>query len=160
MLRIITTKIIKEVKAIFRRYRYPFYWQEMDRLQREMNKLYDTFQPGQGQNVVSYPAMNIWANDENAIVTAEVAGVDPKDIDISVVGRNLTVSGSKMPEETAENVKYHRQERGYGKFARSIQLPFNINMEKVEASFKDGVLSIQLPRAEEDKPKKIKVKAA
>ena len=63
-------------------------------------------------------------------------------------------------EELEENTRYHRQERGYGKFSRSIQLPFNINAAKVEANFKDGILSVNLPKAEEDKPRKISVKTA
>lgn len=145
---------------MFRRYRYPSIWREMDRLQREMNRLYNAGFEGRSRPAPSYPAMNIWTSDDDAVVTAEVPGVDPKDMDISVVGDTLTVSGSRMPDETAEDARYHRQERGYGKFARSIQMPFNVNSNKVEATFKNGVLTIRLPRAEEDKPKKIKVRAA
>jgi HSP20 family protein len=143
---------------MIRRYRYPSIWHEFDRLQREMNRLSD---PGLFRRVrrpASFPAVNIWTNDDNAFVTAEVPGVDPKDIDIALVGGSLTISGSRYMEDVEENTRYHRQERSYGKFSRSIQLPFNVNASKVEANFKDGILNINLPKAEEDKPRKISVK--
>jgi len=143
---------------MIRRYRYPSIWHEFDRLQREMNRYYEPGLPKRIRRPVSFPAVNIWTNDDFAFVNAEVPGVDPKDIDIALVGGTLTVSGSRFMEDPGENSRYHRQERSYGKFSRSIQLPFNVNASKVEASFKDGILSITLPKADEDKPKKISVK--
>jgi HSP20 family protein len=104
--------------------------------------------------------MNVWANDDGLVLTTEVPGVNPQDIDISVVGETLTLSGERMPDELKEGSRYHRQERGYGKFTRSVQLPFPVDVNAVEASFKDGVLHVAMPRAEEDKPRKITVKSA
>jgi HSP20 family protein len=139
-----------------RYYRTPSVWQELDRLQREMNSLFEH----RPRAAAGYPAMNIWADDESAIITTEVPGVQPEDIDISILNRTLTLKGSRTPDEVGENVRYHRQERGYGKFARTVQLPFRVDAEQVQASFKNGVLEIKLPRAEADKPRKIEVKSA
>jgi len=144
---------------MYRRYSIPSVWREMDRLQREMNRLFEDSYPSRFRPAPAYPAMNVWTNEEGLQITAEVPGVSPKDIDISVVGNTLTLSGVREPDELKEGARYHRQERGYGNYTRSLQLPFSVNVNKVEATFKNGVLSITLPRAEEDKPKKITVKA-
>ena len=144
---------------MYRRYRIPSMWREMDRLQREMNRLYEEYYPGHLHAAPGYPALNVWTKEDAVNVTAEVPGVSPQDIDISVIGETLTLSGTRHPDELKEGARYHRQERGYGGFTRSIQLPFPVNVGKVEASFHDGVLNIALPRAEEDKPRKISVKS-
>ncbi|MCS7248008.1 MAG: Hsp20/alpha crystallin family protein [Anaerolineales bacterium] len=143
----------------YRRYRAPSIWQEVERLQREMNRLLESFQPRRVQPAPSFPAMNLWVSDEGIVVTAEVPGIKPEDIDVSVVNDLLTISGERLPEQVGEEVRYHRRERGCGKFARSIQLPFAVDANKVEASFENGVITINLPRKEEEKPKKIKVVA-
>ncbi len=144
---------------MYRRYSIPSVWREMDRLQREMNRFYETSYPSHFRSAPAYPAMNVWMSEEGLQITAEVPGVSPKDIDISVVGDTLTLSGVREPDELKEGAQYHRQERGYGNYSRSLQLPFSVNVDKVEATFKNGVLSIVLPRAEEDKPKKITIKS-
>lgn len=136
-------------------------WRDMTRLQQEMNRLFADMTGLNGERArIGYPAMNVWTNDEGAVVTAELPGVNPEDIEVSVEGNILTLSGSRRPDELKEGEKYHRRERGYGQFTRSLQLPFDVNAEGVEASFKNGVLHISLPRVEEQKPKKIAVKAA
>ncbi|GAB4476629.1 MAG: Hsp20/alpha crystallin family protein [Anaerolineales bacterium] len=141
----------------YRRYRAPSVWQEVERLQREMNQLMESFSPRRTRAVPSFPALNMWVSEEGIIITAEVPGIKPEDIDISVVNDLLTISGERQPEQVGEEVRYHRRERGCGKFARSIQLPFSVDANKVEASFENGVITINLPRKEEEKPKKIKV---
>lgn len=145
---------------MYRRYRFSTPWQELNRLQREMNRLFDENYPSRVRHAPSFPAMNVWTSDEGLVVTAEVPGVKPEDMDISVVGDTLTLTGARKPDELKEGARYHRQERGYGNFTRSFQLPFPVNVGKVDATFRDGVLNISLPRAEEDKPRKIKVKSA
>ena len=135
-------------------------WREMERLRREMNRLFDGTSTTTGRTAPSYPAMNVWASEEGLIVTAEVPGVSIDDLEINVVNETLTLSGRREPVGMAEEARYHRQERGYGKFTRTIQLPFRVNSEKVDATLTDGVLRIELPRVEEEKPKKITVKAA
>jgi HSP20 family protein len=130
-------------------------WREMDRMQREMNRLM-----GQSRLVApGFPATNLWSGAESVVVTAEIPGVDPEQLEISVVNETLTLSGERNLAELAEGEKYHRRERGYGRFSRTVQLPFRVAADKVEASFTNGILQISLPRAEEDKPRKIAVKA-
>jgi HSP20 family protein len=107
-----------------------------------------------------YPAMNVWTNEDGVVVTAELPGIDPDALDIAVVENTLTLSGEREPVELGEGEVYHRRERGYGKFTRSFQLPFNVEADKVQAVYEKGVLNITLPRAEADKPRKIIVKAA
>jgi HSP20 family protein len=144
---------------MYRRFSFPTTWREMDRLQREMNRLFDDYYPTRFHRASGYPAMNVWSNEESMIMSAEVPGLRPEDIDISVVGDTLTLSGERKPDEMNETVRYHRQERGYGKFTRSLQLPYAVDVSKVEATFANGVLKVTLPRAEEDKPRKITVKS-
>jgi len=136
-------------------------WAEMERMQREMNRLFsDSFSLAGGRTAPGYPAMNVWTNEEGAVLTAELPGVNPADIDIAVVGDTLTLTGSRAPEELGEGTQYHRRERGYGRFSRSFQLPFKVEPDKVEARFDQGILHLSLPRAEADKPRKIVVKTA
>jgi HSP20 family protein len=132
-------------------------FREIDRLQLEMNRLFDGMSPASRQR---FPEVNIWTNPEVAAVTAELPGYDPKDVNLSIVGDTLSIKGTRTKPELENGDHYHRQERLYGDFERSLRLPFAIESEKVEARFKNGVLQILLPRAEEDKPKKIEIKAA
>lgn len=143
---------------IYRRYRLPGAWQEMDRLQREMNSLFEAHTPARLRPAPGFPALNVWSNADGLVVTAEVPGIAPEDIDINVVGDTLTLSGERKADEVEQGARYHRQERGFGRFTRSLQLPYAVDVNKVEATFKNGVLHIQLPRAEEDKPRKIAVR--
>ncbi len=141
----------------FNRYGMMSPWREIERMQRDMEQLLSSSR--RSQMAPAFPAMNVWTNPEGAVVTAELPGVSPEDLDISVVGETLTVSGSRPAEELPEGARYHRQERGYGKFTRTFELPFPVESDKVEASFDKGVLYIALPRAEADKPRKISVKS-
>jgi HSP20 family protein len=114
---------------------------------------------GRRRNVArTYPATNVWTNEEGAVVRAELPGVAPEDIDLAVVHDTLTLSGARTPDEP-EGATYLRRERGHGDFTRTFQLPFPVQEDQVEASFDNGVLHITLPRAKEDRPKRIEVKA-
>jgi HSP20 family protein len=132
---------------------------EMNRLQQEVNRLFDGVSSTR-RSAPGYPAMNVWTSQDGLMVTAEVPGVNPEDIDVSVVGDTLTLSGTRRPDDLNEGGRYHRQERGYGKFVRSLQLPFPVKVDNIEATFRSGVLMVELPRAEEDKPRKIAVRSA
>ena len=144
---------------MYRRFRRPSIWQDMDQLQREMNRLFNATSTGRVINSPSYPAINIWTNEDGQLISAEMPGINPDDIDIDVTGDALSISGERKPDEVAKEARYHRRERNYGSFSRTIQLPFMVDTNKVEASFKNGVLLISLPRAEADKPKKITIKS-
>ncbi|MBI3839506.1 MAG: Hsp20/alpha crystallin family protein [Planctomycetia bacterium] len=136
-------------------------------LRDEMDRLVgDFFGPATG-NVAqrigaatrSFPALNVWEDGENLYAEAEVPGLKSEDIDISVVGNDLTIHGHRGEAER-EGVAFHRQERGVGQFNRVLRLPVDVDPNRVEASLKDGVLLIKLPKAESAKPKKIKVSPA
>ncbi len=127
---------------------------EMQRLQREMNRLFSGLEQPLNPEV---PPVNAWVGEADIVVTAELPGVDPEKIDISVVGDTLTISGAREAETLKVGESYHRQERNHGRFTRSLQLPFHVEAGKVEAKYEKGVLRIELPRAEADKPKKIAV---
>jgi HSP20 family protein len=132
---------------------------EMDKIQREMNRLFDSTFSRRYRNAPSFPAVNVWANEDGLVITSEVPGINADDLDIVVVGETMTLSGSRGWDDQSEDIKYHRQERGYGDFTRTVKLPFLVDADKVEASFIDGVLNISLPRKDEDKPTKITVSA-
>ena len=91
-------------------------------------------------------------------VEAELPGMELSDLEILVHGNQLSIKGER-PEPSGEEKKWHRQERGYGKFTRLIELPFDLDQAKVEAELRNGVLSITLPKREESKPRRIEVKA-
>ena len=136
-------------------------YREMERLRREMNQLFEQLDRGPGLSVATtYPAMNVWTNADGAVITAELPGMNPNDLEIAVQGDTLSLRGSRSAEEVGENVTYHRRERGSGQFRRSFQLPFNVDANKVDANYERGVLQIFLPRSEADKPRKIQVKSA
>jgi HSP20 family protein len=130
-------------------------WTELERMQNEMNRLFARLGPTPAQD---FPAVNIWANEEKAVVTSELPGLAPDAIEISVSGKTLTIRGSREPAKAREDESYHRQERWYGAFTKALEIPFPVDPAKVEAKFNKGVLSISLPRLEVDKPKKITVK--
>jgi HSP20 family protein len=128
---------------------------EMQQLQQQFNRL---FESNQWRVAGEFPPINVWTNENSATVTAEVPGLAPEDIEISVVNDALTLKGERRPEPLAEGESLHRQERGFGQFSRTIQLPFRVDADKVEAVFKRGILSITLPRTEQDRPRKISVR--
>ena len=144
---------------MYRTYRTPSLWREMDRLQRDMNRLYTQYSPSRVRSAPSYPAINIWAKDDGLFVSAEMPGVHVEDININVMGDSLTISGERGSEEIPEDAHFHRKERGFGNFSRTIQLPYAVDAEQVEASFKNGVLNITLPRVPAETPKKISIAA-
>jgi len=106
-----------------------------------------------------YPALNVWEESDYFMIEAEVPGLKNEDLEITVVGNEVTLRGQRG-EAAREGVAYHRQERGVGAFNRVLRLPVEVNADQVEASLKDGVLLVKLPRAESAKPKKIKVNPA
>lgn len=131
-------------------------WFEMERLHREMDRLFSGASLPFAQN---FPALNLWTSESDVIVTAELPGIDPDGLEISVLDETLTLSGVRTLEQLKEGESFHRQERGHGHFTRTITLPFKVNEDKVEAVYERGVLRITLPRAEEDTPKKIRIKS-
>ena len=131
-------------------------WSEMARFQRDMNRLLN----GYCQTAAGFPRLNVWANDEKAVVQAECPGVDPAALKLTVSGDVLTLEGERANGSPADDkAEAHRQERGTGAFARSVRLPFEIEEGKVGATHRNGVVTITLPRREATKPRAIAVTA-
>ena len=106
---------------------------------------------------VDFPLLNVYMSTEGAVLTAEVPGVDPEKLDIAVHQDTVTLKGSREPDDFGPDAVMHRQERPRGPFTRSFVLPFSVDGDKVEARFHRGVLRLDLPRPESDKPHYIKV---
>jgi HSP20 family protein len=130
---------------------------EVDRLQEHINKL---FEDTASRPLRNGPALNAWVNDEALKITAELPGINLDQLEISVHGDALSIRGTKREQTLKDGETWFRQERTKGPFARTFQLPFRVETEKVEAVYKNGILTLTLPRAEAEKPKKIAVKAA
>jgi len=129
---------------------------ELRSLQREMNRLFDGYDGG--ATVSRFPALNVWGNSDRVVVMAELPGLDPKDLDLSVVNNQLTIKGDRKSDKPAEDAVCHRSERDYGKFVRTVRLPFAVENDKVEAKYENGVLTVSMPRHEATKPKRIEIK--
>jgi HSP20 family protein len=144
-------------------YRDPFgtMWQQLGQMQRELNRVFDRWQGdgNRGGTITSYPAINVWEDVEAVHLEAELPGFELKDLEIYVTGGSqLSIKGKRQPS-APEKAQWHRQERGYGSFGRVLNLPFPVNPDKVDAKLENGVLSIELAKAESAKPRKIQVKS-
>jgi HSP20 family protein len=129
---------------------------ELRRMQSEMNRLFTGFSAAAARD---FPPINIWLGDNSVVVTAELPGVTRDDVNISLQDEVLTLEGARQPP-VQQDVKWHRRERAYGTFARTIQLPFRVDPDKVQARYQNGMLEIELERLEADRPKKIQIRAA
>jgi len=132
-------------------------------LRDEIDRMFDDFfgtlpeRLTTGWENVWSPSVDISETDDEIIVTAELPGVKKEDIKISLQDNVLTIRGEKKQEKEHKDENYHRIERAYGSFQRSFTLPTPVNTDKIKASFKDGVLKIQLPKTEEAKMKEIPI---
>lgn len=126
-------------------------WREFDRMSRLLR--------GAPDQTAEYPAVNVWVNGEDAVITSEIPGVKTDDIDISVTGNAVTLRGKRQVVEEKDVESYHRHELWHGNFNKTVQLPFNVDPGKVHASYKNGVLRVSLPKLEAEKPKKIKIES-
>jgi HSP20 family protein len=132
----------------------------LTRLHGEMDDLFDSFFRGLDRPFTGYkawPSIDVAEHEDNIEVRAEVPGCKAEDIDISVYGNTLTISGEKKHSEEKKEKNYYHVESTYGSFRREITLPTDVDQGKVNAVCKDGVLSITLPKAEKSKAVKVKV---
>lgn len=128
-------------------------WREVMRLQDDMNNVF----AGLRSSTQEYPAMNLWSGEDGLILQAEMPGVEAKDLEISLLADILTVKATRGEPQLKEGEVYHRREIEGGDFARTVQLPFRVDAERVEAQLSNGLLRVTLPRAADDKPKKISI---
>ena len=131
-------------------------------LQERMNRMFDESYRGR-QGAEDWmggawaPAVDIYEQNGNIVLQAELPGLDPKDVDVRVENNVLTLRGQRKLDETVDKDNYHRVERSYGSFTRSFTLPSIVDTEKIQANYKDGVLRLTLPTREEAKPKQIAI---
>jgi len=136
-------------------------FRDLMNIQDEMNRLFEDFfrRPAQaGAGGVWAPVMDVSESDDKITVKMDLPGVSKDDVNISIVGNSLQVKGEKKQEKEVKEENYHRIERTYGSFYRSVELPTRVVAENIIAKFKDGVLTIELPKAEEVKPHAIEIK--
>lgn len=106
------------------------------------------------------PAIEVYEDQEKITVKAEIPGMEPKDIEVSLDGNNLIISGERKEEQENREGETYRSERFFGRFQRSITLPTSVDQNKIQANYKDGVLCIELPKAEEARRKQIPVQTS
>ena len=135
-------------------------FEELNRMRRDMERLTEGITRGytHGSGAGVFPLMNLTEDNNAYFIRAELPGMKAKEIELSVTGDSITISGERKIADEASDAKYHRRERESGKFNRIMNLPGQINVEKVEASSVDGVLTIKLPKSEAAKPRQITIK--
>jgi len=138
---------------------------EMMNLRRSMDRLFEEafgpwFRPvaDSGRVASRYVPVDIYTTDENVVILAALPGLRPEDVDITFEGNTITIKG-EFAQPTEENINWHLQERYYGPFERTITLNIPVNMDHAEATFEHGLLKLVIPKAEEIRPRKIKVLA-
>ncbi len=139
---------------------FPDPFREMERIQEEINRLFNFSRIPESAGIFDRavsPAIDIVENNDSFIVTSDLPGVKPGDLEISVTENVLTIKGEKKAEN--EKARVYRKETWEGSFQRTVSMPMSVDADKVEASLKDGVLTLVLPKREEHKPKQISVKA-
>lgn len=134
---------------------------EFEQLRNRMDQFLRPFaETGWVDRPFAYPPLNIWQDEENVYAEAELPGMQLDDLEIYVTGGNqLSIRGERKPPQIAEKGVWHRQERGFGKFARTVTLPVSVDADKIEAKFCHGVLTITMPKSAASKPRKITVRA-
>ena len=140
-------------------------FRELRGLQDEMNRLFNlgVSRSGNGEDIVRgawSPSVDIFENQDKIVLEAELAGMKPEEVDISIENNIITLKGERKFEKTEDKDNYHRVERSYGSFVRSFTLPRTVVGDEAEANFNNGVLTVTLPKREEAKARKIEIKGA
>ena len=135
-------------------------WREIGQLQHEMGRLINSARPFPGTEGRQSPAVNVYVNENDILITLEVPGIDPSQVEITVTGSTISLKGNREAERVGAETSFHRRERSAGEFHRNLQLPFEVDAARTEATFDKGVLTIRLTRPESSKPRKISVKTA
>jgi HSP20 family protein len=130
-------------------------------IQGEMNRLFDSFfgrpvRVGTGERLWA-PAVDVYEIKDELVVSVELPGVNEKEIQVTMTGDRLTIRGERSHERDTKEENYHRLERFFGKFERNIPVPIPVQADKIRATYRNGVLEIHLPKADEVKPKEIKI---
>ncbi|HTU34841.1 MAG TPA: Hsp20/alpha crystallin family protein [Candidatus Acidoferrum sp.] len=129
-------------------------------LQGEVNRLFDsTFKGNSNSSTLTAwaPAVDIYETENEVVVKADLPDLTAKDIDVRVENNTLTIRGERKFDQTVKEDNFLRVERAYGAFSRSFSLPNTVNTEGIQATYKEGVLKVELPKRAESKPKQVKV---
>jgi HSP20 family protein len=136
-------------------------WPDVSDIQQEVNRLFDSFfgRPAQTRSLERFwaPLADMYETKDDLVLKFEIPGVSEKDLSVSITGDVLTLKGERKLNQELKDESYHRLERVYGKFERAIPLPMPVQADRVKATYRDGVLEITLPKAEEVKPKEIRI---
>ncbi|HZD58977.1 MAG TPA: Hsp20/alpha crystallin family protein [Anaerolineae bacterium] len=136
-------------------------WRELMRMQEELGKTFErVFGPERMPEAFWTPDVDIYEKENNIIVRMDLPEVKPEDVDISIVDNTLRIKGERKHIEEVKEENYYRTERRFGSFERTIELPVAVKTEEIKATYKEGVLQITLPKAEEKKAKEIRITAA
>lgn len=141
------------------RRRRPRMWEEMERFNRDWSRLLSEERGAGRFSSQVFPPINLYDDGEAFVVRAEIPGVNKDELEIHATQEALSIRGERKREATQENASFHRRERDYGRFDRSVSLPLPIDPDKIAASYRQGVLEVKLPKAEEMKPRKVTVDA-
>ncbi len=139
-------------------------FRSLGHLRREMDRMWDDVFEGMParrrltEEEAWFPALDMSETKDSLIVKAELPGIDPKDVNLTLQDHILTIRGERKAEKEEKNENFHLKERTYGSFFRSVELPYPVKDGEVKASFKNGVLTITMPKSEEAKEKKIEIK--
>lgn len=132
-------------------------------VQTQMNRLFENIlgqpTPSRMERLWA-PAADMYETENDVVISAELPGLNEKDIHLSITGDVLTIRGERQWTDDAQDARHHRRERWFGKFERTFSLPMPVEISQVKATYRDGVLTVKLPKAEETKPKEIKIDAA
>ena len=135
-------------------------FRDMYDVRRDIERIFDTLGGfGAQRNPGVFPATNVSESDESLLIRAELPGVRPDDLEVTVEGNTLTLAGKRDTLAGSEDVSFHRREREWGTFRRSLTIPVRVESDKVEARFVDGILTVELPKSAAAKPKQITVQA-
>jgi HSP20 family protein len=127
---------------------------ELTDIETQMNRLFDNFTEREWA-----PPVDMYETRDEVVVAVELPGLNEKDIRVSITGDLLTVQGERQRSDEAREAGHYRQERWFGKFERTLSLPISVETGQVKATYRDGVLTVKLPKTEGGKPKEIKIDA-
>jgi HSP20 family protein len=132
-------------------------FREMTQVQNQLNRLVDQVWSGRQESWL--PAVDVFDNKDAVVLKAELPGMDPGEIQIEVEDNVLTIKGERRFEEKVDDERYYRVERRFGSFQRSLALPQGVKPDEIQANYEDGILIVTVPKVEEEKPRRIEVKA-
>ena len=135
-------------------------FEDLERMRREMDRLFDRF-AGRTSRLMGagvFPLVNLTEDKDNYYVRAELPGMSADELNISITGNGLTISGERKIAAEGDTVRYHRKEREAGTFNRIIGLPGEVDPNRIEANLKDGILKVVVPKAEKAKPKQVMIR--